>query len=69
MNFIKNDVAQGLTDIEKKKFNNFLQKMKKLNVIRSGDIQGEYIFNIRMVRFYIWLQASKLESGKPGMEA
>ncbi|MBI4350254.1 MAG: ATP-binding protein [Elusimicrobia bacterium] len=68
MNFIKNDVAKGLTEPEKKKFNNFLQKMKRLNVIRSGDIQGEYIFNIRMVRFYIWLQASKLESGKSGME-
>ena len=61
MSFIKNDVAKGLTDTEKKKFNNFLQKMKKLNVVRSGDIQGEYVFNIRMVRFYIWLQASKLE--------
>lgn len=69
MNFIKNDVAKGLTDTEKKKFNNFLQKMKKLNVIRSGDVSGEYIFNIRMVRFYIWLQAPKLESGKPEMEA
>lgn len=68
MSFIKNDVAKGLTDTEKKKFNNFLQKMKKLNVIRSGDVSGEYIFNIRMVRFYIWLQASKLKAGKPGIE-
>jgi hypothetical protein len=57
MSFIKADVASGLTDTEKKKFNNFLQKMKKLKVLRSGDIQGEYVFNMRMVRLYIWLQS------------
>lgn len=57
MSFIKADVASGLTDTEKKKFNNFLQKMKKLKVLRSGDVQGEYVFNVRMVRLYIWLQS------------
>jgi len=51
-------VASGLTETEKKKFNNFLQKMKRLQVLRSGDVQGEYIFNVRMVRLYIWLQSS-----------
>ena len=57
MTFKKADVANGLTESEKKKFNNFLQKMKVLKVLRSGDIQGEYIFNVRMVRLYIWLQS------------
>ena len=57
MNFKKADVAAQLTTLEKKKFNNFLQKMKKLNVLRSGDSSGEYVFNIRMVRLYIWLQS------------
>ncbi len=57
MSFIKADVSSGLTDTEKKKFNSFLQKMKKLNVLRSGDVQGEYVFNLRMVRLYIWLQS------------
>jgi hypothetical protein len=60
MSFKKKDVAGGLTDTQKKKFNNFLQKMKALNVLRSGDVQGEYIFNIRMVRLYIWLQSTFL---------
>ena len=50
MSFKKADVASGLTESEKKKFNNFLQKMKSLNVLRSGDVPGEYIFNVRMVR-------------------
>lgn len=57
MSFMRGEVASGLTDTEKKKFNNFLQKMKSLKVLRSGDVQGEYIFNLRMVRLYIWLQS------------
>lgn len=63
MSFMKADVASGLTESEKKKFNNFLQKMKSLKVLRSGDIQGEYIFKVRMVRLYIWLQS--LEQRRP----
>jgi len=57
MSFLKTEVASGLTETEKKKFNNFLQKMKALKVIRSGEVQGEYIFNMRMARLYIWLQS------------
>jgi len=57
MRFTKAAVASGLTDSEKKKFNNFLQRMKRLNVIRAGDVQGEYVFNHRMVRLYIWLNS------------
>ena len=55
MSFTKAELEEGLTESEKGKLNNFLQKMKKLNVIRSGD-RGEYLFNVRMVRLYIWLQ-------------
>jgi hypothetical protein len=57
MTFRKADVAKGLTETEKKKFNNFLQKMKDLKVLRSGGIRGEYEFTMRMVRLYIWLQS------------
>jgi len=57
MSFTKKEVAAELTNGEKKKFNNFLQKMKNLQVLHSGDVQGEYVFNVRMVRFYIWLQS------------
>jgi len=57
MNFQRSEVAKGLTEPERRKLDNFLRKMRKLNVIRLGDIQGEYIFNVRMVRFYIWLQS------------
>ncbi len=62
MSFTKSEVSSGLSETEKRKFNNFLQKMKKLKVLRSGDIQGEYIFNVRMVRLYIWLQSTAQRS-------
>ncbi len=55
MKFTKNEVASGLTETERKKFNNFLRKMVKLKVFHSGT-RGEYIFNNRMVRLYIWLK-------------
>jgi hypothetical protein len=56
MKFTKDEVASGLTESEKKKFNNFLQRMVKLRVFRKGDVRGEYIFSNRMVRLYIWLK-------------
>ncbi len=56
LSFKKSEVESELTSNEKKKFNNFLQRMKRLNVLRSGDEKGEYIFNMRMVRLYFWLK-------------
>lgn len=55
MTFKKGELSERLTDGERKKLDNFLQKMKKLNVLRSGDHIGEYVFNHPMVRFYIYL--------------
>lgn len=61
MSFRKPDIIPDLTETEKKKLNNFLQKMKSLNVLRSGDVQGEYVFNMRMQRLYVWLQSRREE--------
>jgi hypothetical protein len=55
MSFTRAEVASGLTASEKKKLDNFLRRMKGLKVIRAGDSKGEYVFNVRMVRLYIWL--------------
>jgi hypothetical protein len=57
MSFHRRDIAKDLTEPERKKFDNFLQKMKKLKVLRSGEVQGEYVFTVRMVRLYIWLNS------------
>ncbi len=57
LSFIKADIEKGLTESEKKKFNNFLQRMKKLKVLSSGEERGEYIFNSRLVRLYVLLKS------------
>lgn len=64
LSFQKAALEKGLSDSEKKKSNNFLQRMKKLKVLRSGDVQGEYIFNSRLVRLYILLNAIKKDAHK-----
>jgi hypothetical protein len=56
-NFMKREVERGLTEAEKRKFNNFLQRMQRLKVLRRGDVQGEYVFDMRMVRFYILMRS------------
>lgn len=57
MSFTTTGVSGVLTPSERAKFNNFLRKMKRLNVIHSGDVRGEYVFNVSMVKLYIWLRA------------
>jgi hypothetical protein len=61
MSFQKKDIAKALTQSEQKKLGNFLTKMKSLKVLRGGEVQGEYFFNMRMVRLYIWLQSLRQE--------
>ena len=64
--FMKRDVEKGLSEGEKRKFNNFLQKMQRLKVLRRGDVQGEYVFNMRMVHFYILMRSSLKIQGAEG---
>lgn len=59
MSFNRSEISSGLTEREKKKVDNFFRKMKSLKVIRPGDSKGEYIFNMRMVRLYIWMQSTQ----------
>jgi hypothetical protein len=59
MSFTKKDVEKVLNESEKKNLNNFLQKMKKLNVLRSRGPAGEYEFASRMVRLCIWLRSTE----------
>lgn len=55
LSFHVSTVEEKLTENEKGKLYNFLQKMKDLNVLRSGSIKGEYVFNSRLVRLYMML--------------
>ncbi|MFQ5717582.1 MAG: hypothetical protein ACE5GQ_10850, partial [Nitrospinales bacterium] len=56
LSFHKAAVEKGLTQPEKNKFNNFLQKMKKLHALNSGPTRGEYVFPNRLIRAYLSLR-------------
>jgi len=56
--FTRDQVQSRLTEAEFRKFDNFLNRMKKLNVIRQGPVRGEYEFTVRMVGLYIWLKST-----------
>ena len=60
--FSKKDVEVKLDESERKKFNNFLQKMKALKVLRPGEVQGEYIFTMQLVRIYLHLKSAELQT-------
>lgn len=64
LSFHKVDMTEGLSESERKKFNNFLQKMKKLGVLRGGDEAGTYVFNSRLVRLYIRFNAAEISHGQ-----
>jgi len=53
LSFRKGDIEKGLSESERKKFHNFLQRMKKLGLLKSGEEHGEYIFTNRLARLYI----------------
>jgi len=55
--FRKKEVEKGLSKEEKGKFHNFLQRMKKLQVLIPGEEMGEYAFRDRLTRLYLLLQA------------
>ena len=59
LSFFKRDIEKGLSESEKKKFHNFLQRMKKLGLFRPGETRGEYVFTNRLARLYIRLKFLK----------
>jgi putative ATPase len=56
LSFKKSDIVKKLNDIEKRKFDNFIQRMKKLNVITQRQ-RGEYIFRDWLTRTYIYMKS------------
>jgi len=58
--FSRGDIEKTLDESERGKLGNFLQKMKQLGVLRSGDARGECIFNVRLVRLYLFLKNAEM---------
>jgi len=57
LEFKKSAIEKQLNEEEKKKFNTFLQRMKKLNVLVPGKERGEYKFRNRLTRWYFYLNS------------
>jgi hypothetical protein len=62
--FTRDELAADLTDDEARKLDNFLRRLRKLNVIRSREIPGEYQFNVRMYQIYLTLKTYRPPTGK-----
>lgn len=63
--FQKQEIEKKLTNDEKSVFNNFLQRMKKLGVLKSGDSKGEYIFANELFYLYMKLVAVRSKKTSP----
>lgn len=50
-----------MSESEKKNFDNFLQKMKKLGVVKEGEDRGEYVFTNDLYDLYVRMEARKEE--------
>jgi len=59
LSFLKKDLAKGLNDKQKRKLDNFLQRMKSLHALHRGEVQGEWVFPNRLVQFYLVLEAAR----------
>jgi hypothetical protein len=62
--FTRDALAADPTDDESRKLDNFLRRMRKLNVIRPGEVPGEYQFNVRMYQVYLTLKTYHPSSRK-----
>src|SRR4030095_6230564 len=61
LTFRKNEIVQGLSQEEQKKIDNFLQRMKNLNVLMAGEERGTYSFRDRLTRLYLLMEATREE--------
>jgi hypothetical protein len=64
--FHKSELEEELTESEKKKLPNFLNRMKKLHLLEPGEGRGEYRFSNPLVSYYINLEATahRQQSGR-----
>lgn len=60
--FRKDVVAKALNDKERRKFNNFLQRMKRLGALSQGEIRGEWVFPDRLIRMYLMMESIRNKS-------
>lgn len=62
--FQRKEILAKMTDEERRTFDNFLQRIKKLGIISETEIRGEYRFVNQPYHLYVMLEAFKSEKEK-----
>lgn len=57
-------VMKALPASESTKFDNFIQRMKSLNVIHEGESRGDWRFHHPMIGLYIWMRSQERVPGE-----
>jgi len=56
---IRKEMLGKMSESEKKNFGNFIQKMKKLGVLKDGEDRGTYVFTNELYGLYIAMEAGE----------
>jgi len=64
--FLRKDILEKVPERERKTFDNFLRRAKKLGIISETEVRGEYRFINMLYHLYVSLEASTAEKGKKG---
>jgi len=57
----RSEILPLIPEHERRKFDNFLQRMQTLGILKPGEERGEYVFVSELHRLYIWLEARRAE--------
>ena len=55
-------LKQKASEKERKNLDNFLNKIKRLDIMKDADVRGEYTFVNPLYHLYIWYEAKKRTS-------
>lgn len=59
LTFRKIELAEGLNQTERRKLDNFLQRMKRLHALSPGTVRGEWAFPNRLLRVYLRMESQR----------
>ena len=62
--FQRKEILEKMTEPERRTFDNFLQRIKRLGIISETEIRGEYRFINQLYHLYVMLEAFKSEKEK-----
>jgi len=65
-NFQRKDILEKVPEKERKTFDNFLRRIKRLGIINETEMRGEYKFVNQLYHLYVGIEALRAEKEKRG---